>query len=72
MRRLWRWLTGAALREAHAERMVRDFQQAFPGRCPVCSYARYGAMFGFEPSPGVVPPHWCPERPEPPYPELRQ
>lgn len=37
-----------------------EFVRLFPGRCPVCSYHRYGDNHGFKgPPPG---PHACPER----------
>lgn len=44
-----------------AERTFREFMRAFPGKCPVCSFHRYGLQYGYE-EPGSMPaPHACPE-----------
>lgn len=45
---------------AGATRMVNEFVERFPGRCPVCSFARYSATHG-----GPIfkhEPHDCPEK----------
>lgn len=41
-------------------RMLEDFQKAFPGMCPICSYARYGRQIGvYDAWPPA--PHQCPD-----------
>jgi hypothetical protein len=41
---------------------LAEFERRFPGRCPICSYWRYGHYNGFEVG-EVPPPHeHCPER----------
>lgn len=41
---------------------VRDldrFEKSFPGKCPICSFRRYGMLHGFDP--GIPVPHRCPD-----------
>ena len=41
------------------EKMIRDFEAKFPGRCIMCSFDRYSAMF----ERGPIKPHtYCTER----------
>lgn len=43
--------------------LIHRHQRAFPGRCPVCAFHRWGLDRGFEPPGSAVPPHdGCPER----------
>ena len=46
--------------DASARKMIEDFERAFPGKCPICSYHRFGWQHGFERDP-EPPPHICPE-----------
>jgi hypothetical protein len=43
-----------------AVRMLAEFERAFPGYCPICSYARYGRQIGVS---NAWPPkeHKCPD-----------
>ena len=56
---VWRLL--AASERKWARQLIDDHERAFPGRCPVCSYHRYGLREGHE-RPGSRPAaHDCPE-----------
>lgn len=56
--RMWRWLTG----EAWVEAMMKDFIEAFPGKCIFCSFHRYG-LTHHHVRPGTpVDRHYCIER----------
>lgn len=47
--------------ENTTEKMLDDFTERFPNKCPICSYHRYGVSHGFEKN--LKPPkHDCPER----------
>lgn len=41
---LWCWYRLAAKR--WADKVLEDFVEAFPGRCPICAYQRYGLQEG--------------------------
>ena len=42
-------------------KMLDEFEEAFPGKCPICAYHRYGITEGHE-KPGIKPAaHSCPE-----------
>ncbi len=56
LRKLWRWITGAAW----AERTLDEFEERFPGSCPICAYHRFGLMEGYESGP--VQEHSCLEK----------
>jgi hypothetical protein len=46
----------------HPVKWIDEFLKRFPGRCPVCSFHRYGLREGFV-RPGEKPaPHKCAER----------
>lgn len=49
--------------QVQAERMVADFQRQFPGRCPVCSFHRFGRLHGTTDQLDPAP-HTCPEHGE--------
>jgi hypothetical protein len=56
IKKLKRKLTG----EAWAEETIERFLKAFPGRCPVCAFHRYGLQNGH--TKDLKPKqHWCPE-----------
>lgn len=55
LRRLWRWVTG----RTWAEKVIQEHREAFPGRCPICSYHRFGLQNGYVRGP--VKKHECPE-----------
>jgi hypothetical protein len=57
LRRFWEWITG----KARARRMLDEFVQRFPDRCPICSHHRYGLRHGHTSEPEAGP-HYCPER----------
>jgi len=40
------------------KRMLDDFMERFPGRCPICSFHRYGFQEGHEKNP-IPPFHNC-------------
>jgi hypothetical protein len=41
--------------------MLREFQEKFPDRCPLCAYRRFGLLeFGKDTK---LPPHKCVENP---------
>ncbi|MCK6462886.1 MAG: hypothetical protein L6Q29_03670 [Candidatus Pacebacteria bacterium] len=42
-----------------ADAMLERFQKKFPGKCPICSFRRYGIWKGFKV--GQLPAHNCPE-----------
>lgn len=44
-----------------AKRMVEEYMAAFPGRCMICSYHRFGLQEGLTQAP-EPPPHDCIER----------
>lgn len=47
----------------HARRELAEFQQRFPGSCPICSFHRYRVCNGFEEYYSLAPDHdYCPER----------
>lgn len=46
------WLFGA-------KKMVKDFEEKFPGKCMICSYHRFGVSHGYVS--GEVRLHDCPE-----------
>lgn len=60
--RLLAWFRARRMRGT--ERMLHEFVAAFPGRCPICSFHRYGYTHGYESSPKPKP-HRCPEEPPP-------
>ena len=41
-----------------ARETIDEFERAFPGQCPICSYHNYGLMEGHVSGP--VKPHPCP------------
>lgn len=56
---LWRYLRVSS-REAGA-RMLAEYEQAFPGRCGICAYDRYGVREGYiRPDDRVS--HFCREK----------
>ena len=56
IKKAWKHLSG----EAWAERVINEHQKAFPGRCPICSFHRYGLQNGLTKD-HKPNPHWCPE-----------
>lgn len=46
--------------ESATREMLADFEKHFPGRCPICSFARYGRQIGVD---DAWPPkaHDCPD-----------
>ena len=46
--------------EAGAE-MLREYKEAFPGRCGICGYDRFGRQQGFIRADDLTP-HWCREK----------
>jgi hypothetical protein len=57
LRRFWDWITGRTA----TRRMLDDFVRRYPGRCPICSYHRYGPTHGHT-SKAEPEPHDCIER----------
>lgn len=46
-------------RQRRIEKMLADFCEQFPGKCPVCSFHRYGVSHGYQPPKPDA--HYCPE-----------
>lgn len=44
------------------KRLLDDFQEKFPGRCPICSFHRYGVMHGHLSPDDPIQEHDCLER----------
>ena len=43
------------------EKMLDEFEERFPGKCPICSYHRFGLTHGYEKK--LKPKkHYCPEK----------
>lgn len=54
------WLVSNHYAGRAARRTLAEFQRRFPGRCPICSFHRYGLTTGATSEP--VPEHRdCPE-----------
>jgi hypothetical protein len=54
---VWSWFVGPSW----GARFIREYQEAFPGRCPVCGFHRAAIQEGHE-RPGSKPaPHRCPD-----------
>jgi hypothetical protein len=51
----------------NARRVLFDFQDRFPDRCPICSYHSYGITHGHLDPEEPVPPHRCLENKEKPH-----
>lgn len=54
---LGRWLF-----DRQNRKWLEEFTQAFPDRCPVCSFHWYGISHGYEDPGAPVPAHQCKER----------
>jgi len=53
------------LEDKWAQKFIADYQESFPGKCPICGFHRWGIDHGFE-RPGSKPdPHPCPEGADP-------
>ena len=51
-----KWHTRSTLR------LIEEYEQAFPGKCVICGFHRYGVSHGFVPAGEPVQPHdGCPE-----------
>ena len=50
----------AKILDTDARSMIEEFESKFPGRCVICSYARFGRQHGLT---SATPAHeGCPER----------
>jgi hypothetical protein len=57
---MWNWIL--RLFGWDAETTIREFEERFPGRCPICAYHRYGIVEGHVRADEPVPDHFgCPE-----------
>lgn len=58
--RLRDWFRRLLRRDRWDKRVVRDFARTFPGRCPICSYHRFGLQHGYAADAGLAD-HECSE-----------
>ena len=53
------WRMGRAYVRDQDARMLAEFREKFPGRCPVCSYHRYGRLNGYTSPTSTPDKHEC-------------